>query len=385
MHIAFVTTESPYDERGCGIASYLRAIVPAIARQGHRISVFANARDEKTFVTEEGRVTVHHFRLPGLHWQSARIPGLKNFAPLPLRQLEWSRAFYRRVARAAAATKIDVIESTETGSLLLHRIAPLVIRLHGSELVFREHSHIKLNTSVKWNDALEAKACNRAVAISSPSKSHAREIAKRRRWDVEHIHVIPNPISSNLLNAAAAFHRNGHNERIVLYAGRLAPVKGIETLLKAAAQVRATDQSITFVLAGPWQMPHSPESYGLKNSGNGIRWIGAQDQSQLIDWFKRASVLVAPSNYETFGLTAVEGIAFGLPVVATDAGALSEILSPAQLVTKNDPRALADAIVARLAENCGSESERQHIFDRYAPARIAEQTIELYQQVAHSN
>lgn len=391
MHIAFVTPESPYDAGG-GVAAYLRAIIPAIARHGHEVSVFAKAREERVFSAEDGHVTVHHFRLPSLHWYSAKLPLLRDFAPLPLRQLEWSRGFYRRVAKIAATKKIDVIEATEIGSLHLHRIAAVVIRLHGSERVFREHSGQPLNASVKCNDSLEALACNRAAAISAPSKSHAREMAERRGWRSNHVRVIPNPISESVINAAAAFHRNGHDDRIVLYVGRIAPVKGVETLLKAASSVRAKDRSISFVLAGPWQMPNSPESYGLKNGANGIRWIGAQTQEQIIDWYKRASVLVLPSNYETFGLAAVEGLAFGLPVVATDVGALSEIVSlsdKALLVSKSDPDALAEGIVRTFSSQAHKSEQPENgndhrTLERYSPAVVAGTTLKLYEEILNS-
>ena len=383
MHIAFVTPESPYGADGCGIAAYLRAIIPAIANAGHRITVLSKADEERKFATESRRVTVYHFRLPSLHWQVAKIPHLRNLLTLPLRQVEWSRAFYRRLARVATNTKVDVIESTEIGSLFLHRIAPLVVRLHGSERIFREHAQVPLNLSVRWNDALESRACDRATAITSPSEFHAKEMTQRHGWPADRVRVIPNAISQCVFDASLSFERNGKNERIVLYAGRLAPVKGIETLLQAARLVLANDPSIRFVLAGPWQMPRSPESYGLKET-NGIRWIGAQNHEQLIDWYKRASMLVAPSNYETFGLSAIEGMAFGLPVVATDAGAFPEILPGTQLVSRNDPKALADAIRSTAERSTPSRTNRQHIFARYSPATIAAQSLELYERVTRA-
>ena len=385
MHIAFVTTESPYDDRvGCGIAAYLRNIIPAIVDAGHRVTIVANAAAEKCFVVENDRVSVHHFRLPSLHWYAAKVPALRNIATLPLRQFEWSREFYRRAARASATTKIDVIEATEIGALFLSRIAPLVIRLHGSERIFREHSGVPLNAGVRWNDTLEARACERAAAITTPSKFHANEVAKRRGWDVARVQVIPNPIPDSLISAAATFKRNGHNERIVLYAGRLAPVKGIETLLEAAKLVRAIDPSISFVLAGPWQMPKSPESYGL-NHQNGVRWIGAQGQQQLVEYYKTASIVVMPSNYETFGLSALEGVAFGNAVIATEGTAVSETLGQSGLATfvpRADAKALATRIVQQIASTKNTRGEIERALAPFHPQRVATETLRLYEAVA---
>jgi glycosyltransferase involved in cell wall biosynthesis len=384
MHIAFVTPESPYGT-GCGVAAYLRAIIPAIVNAGHRVTVAANAEENREFAMEGGRVNVCHFRLPSLHWQVAKISQVRNIATLPLRQLEWSLAFYLRVARLAGKTKIDVIESTEVGSLFLHRVAPLVIRLHGSERTFREHSGQPLNASVRWNDGLEAKACERASAITAPSKFHAKEIAKRRSWPIDRIQVIPNAISEELLLAASMFHRNGHNERIVLYAGRLAPVKGIDNLLEAAKKVRAIDPSINFVLAGPWQMPKPPESYGLQTDQKGIAWIGPQTQEQICEWYKRASLLVMPSLYESFGIAAVEAMAFDVPVIAAEETAVVELAEtggPVSFVPKFNPNALADRILQTIStpnRHSVHPKGNKAILERFQPQVIADQTLKLYE------
>src|SRR5437667_1829522 len=395
LHIAFVTTESPYMDRGvCGIASYLRAIIPALVDADHKVTVLANANEERHFTAEEGRVSVHHFRLPILHWYTAKIPLIRRFAPLPLRELEWSWAFYHRVAAVAARTKIDVIESTEVGSLFLSRIAPVVIRLHGSERIFREQSGLSLSSSVRWNDRLEAYGCKHAAAITAPSQFHAREITSSRGWQTERIRVIPNPISRELFNTALQFRRNGNAERVVLYTGRLAPVKGIETLLEAAKLVRTHDPSVTFVLAGPWQMPKFPEHYGLelnRKSADGIQWVGPQNQNEIIEWYKRAALFVMPSYHESFGISAVEAIAFNLPVVATETGSLAEILGKngsGLLVPKRDPAALARAInrlMSAPAEDGQNGTQSRNVDRQSHPERVAAETTQVYEAALNNS
>ncbi|MDX6288669.1 MAG: glycogen synthase [Blastocatellia bacterium] len=394
MHVGFVATESPYGDRSsCGIAAYLRAIIPALVDAGHRVTLFANSKENRNFRAEDGQVAVYHFQLPSVHWYAARVPGLRHLAPLPLRQLEWSMAFYRQVARVAVCTKFDVLESTETGALFLSRIAPLVIRLHGSEYAFRKHAGRSLDASVRWNDSLEANSSSRAFAITTPSQFQAQEITTRRGWPADRVRVIPNPISATILKAAMQFERNGGSEQIVLYTGRLAQVKGIETLLATAKIVHDRNPGITFVLAGPWQMPRSPETYGLelnKKSENGVRWVGPQDQLELIDLYKRAALFFMPSYYESFGISVVEAMAFGLPVVASDGGALSELFSNngcGSLVPSRDPKAFADAIIHLIAAN---KTNRENVIieratiQKFHPQRIAAETMELYQTVRGS-
>ncbi|HYR76625.1 MAG TPA: glycosyltransferase family 4 protein [Pyrinomonadaceae bacterium] len=395
MHVGFVATESPYGDRSsCGIAAYLRAMIPALLDAGHRVTLFANSKENRNFRAEDGQVPVYHLQLPSLHWYAAKVPGLRQLAPLPLRQLEWSTALYRRVARVAASTKFDVLESTETGALFLSRIAPLVIRLHGSEYAFRKHAGKSLDSSVRWNDSLEANSSRRAAAITTPSQFQANDIINRRGWPADRVRVIPNPLSATILKAALQFERNGASEQVVLYTGRLAPVKGIETLLAAAKLVHDRNPGITFVLAGPWQMPRSPEAYGLKlntTSVNGVQWVGPQDQNGLIDWYKRAALFVMPSYYESFGISVVEAMAFGLPVVASASGGLTELIGnygAGSLVPKRDPKAFADAII-RLISATRARGEKgimaQAAVEKFQPQRIAAETLELYQALGSSN
>src|SRR5262249_61370081 len=85
-----------------------------------------------------------------------------------------------------------------------------------------------------------------------------------------------------------------------------------------------------------------------------VRWLGEVDEECVADLLADLDVLVLPSTEpEPYGLIAVEALASGTPVVATDAGGPREILATAhagagQLVTPRDPTALADAVLATL-------------------------------------
>ncbi len=363
-------------------------MIPELVDAGHRVTVFANSKATRIFSAEDGRVSVHHFRLPVTHWYATKVPGVRSFATLPLRQLEWSAAFYRHVARVAAHDKIDVLESSETGALFLSRIAPLVIRLHGSEFGFRKHAGLPLDFSVRWNDSLEAYSAQRAVAITAPSQFQAHEITSQRGWPADRVRVIPNPISATMLKAGLEFERKDGSAPIVLYTGRLAPVKGIETLLAAAKIVHDRSPGIAFVLAGPWQMPHAPQYYGLelnRTSAHGVQWVGSQEQSELLDLYRRASLFVMPSYYESFGISVVEAMAFGLPVVCTHAGALPELVQDrltGRVVIPGDPTALALGISQSLdhfaESNRMGEAARTHVLSNFTAQHTLSATLRVY-------
>jgi glycosyltransferase involved in cell wall biosynthesis len=363
-------------------------MIPELVDAGHRVTVFANSKKARIFSTEDGRVSVHHFRLPATHWYAAKIRGVRSFTTLPLRQLEWSAGFYRQVAGIAERDKIDVLESGETGALFLSRIAPLVIRLHGSEFAFRKHAGLAMDQSVRWNDSLEAYSSQRAAAITSPSQFQAHEITNQRGWPADRVRVIPNPISATMLKAGLEFERNGGSEPIVLYTGRLAPVKGIETLLAAAKIVHDRNPAITFMLAGPWQMPQSPRYHGLelnRRSEHGVQWVGSREQSELADLYRRASLFVMPSYYESFGISVIEAMAFGLPVVCTHAGALPELVQDrltGRVVSPGDRAALAGGILQSLDQleesHRMSETARTYVLNNFTVQQTLRATLRVY-------
>ncbi|GJG87400.1 glycosyl transferase [Gemmatimonadetes bacterium T265] len=168
-----------------------------------------------------------------------------------------------------------------------------------------------------------------------------------------------------------------HDGRFALYAGRLTTEKGVETLLAAWARL------------GP--------GYALRVAGDGplaaraaatagVEWLGQQSKAEVIAAMQAATVLVFPSEwYEPFGLTLVEALATGLPVIASARGAAPEIIEDGvsgRIVPPGDPDALA-AAVAWAFENPGALATmgahaRGAYAARYGAARGYEDLMAVY-------
>lgn len=391
MHIGILSLEAPYEANGGGIAAYLRALLPGLAGAGHRATVLANSRGETAESYLNGAVRVVPVRLPSLHWYLSKLPAAGRIGALPVRELEWSAGFLRAARRVFDRDPVDVLESCEAGALMVARrpIAPLVVRLHGSAYAFRKHSGDPIGVGAKWDRRLQLRTLRRATAVTAPSGFQAREVARELGWAESRIQVVPNPLDPGILAAAESAPTTGGDPQMVLYAGRLAKVKGIEPLLAAVKEVRSQAPDARFVLAGPWRMESKPASLGLEmgpaDGSDGVAWIGQATRDQLIALYRRASVFVMPSYFESFGIAALEAMAFGLPVVATAAGGLPEIIQDGEtgfLVPPGDPHGLSVALLRllrdrSLARGMG-QAGRRRVRERFTPDRVARAMLGVY-------
>jgi glycogen synthase len=394
VHIGYLTFESPWETtRGGGIAAYLRAIVPAIAERGHRVTILTGAPDSGVSVSHGGLVRTVRLRLPNLHWYLHKIPGPSGVLALSMRHLEWSARLYQAARALGSRTPLDVIESPELGALFLATspFCPLVVRLHGSDYVFRRYTREPIGLGGRMDHRIERMIWNRAKLLTAPSRFQAEETACDWGAHGDQIRVVPNPIAPAIVAAALrAVDTSDLPDRKteVFYCGRLARVKGIEPLLEAARMVSRRNPNVQFVLAGPWQMPHGVDLSTVGASGSAlgnVRWVGHVPWPELPPYYQRASLFVMPSYYESFGIACLEAMSFGLPVVATLAGGLPEVIQNDRtgiLVPPGQPTALADAILDLLEDGEKRRrfglAGRERVLDEFTAEKIADATLNVY-------
>ena len=163
--------------------------------------------------------------------------------------------------------------------------------------------------------------------------------------------------------------------------------KGIRYLLEALRLLRGQVPFHLTVVHRPGSRgaPRLVQQLGLHGRVTFLEQLSAKE---LVHQYNRAQLLVSPSLYEGFGLPAAEALACGTPVVATSAGALSEIVEDGVsglLVPPGEAEALAETIRTLLEnpERCRvmGEAGAQRIRARFSWQRTAEETLALYQEV----
>lgn len=212
--------------------------------------------------------------------------------------------------------------------------------------------------------------------------------------DVTHFHPLPADEAKARLGVPADNH-------MLLFVGRIEPLKGVDTLLRAVALIAAEhpDQMSQLCLSiiggnlGPDGASENEELARLLELrrelgiGDMVTFLGAKDQDTLPDYYAAADIVIVPSHYESFGLVALEAMACGTPVIASEVGGLAFLVKNGQTgfhVPERDPRALADKIMLLLTNpDLRHQLSRQAVTyaQDYAWPRIADQILEMYQQV----
>ena len=383
MRICMLTWEFPPRIVG-GIARHCLALSKALAKLGHEVYVVTLEFPGAPLFEDINGIKVYRVLIELGH---------PNF-------IIWTFLFNhfmeKKVADLSENIEFDIIHihdwlTAKAGISSKHFLnKPLISTIHSTEEGRSRGLHNPdsfLIDGIEWWMTYEA----RQVIVCSNSV----------KWEVEShfslphdkVTVIPNGIevsSFNLnINREEVKRRYGikPNERIILFVGRLVPQKGVDTLIKAAPLIMQQHRDARILIAGDgWSRNYLEELARSMGLGDRIRFLGFISDWELEDLMVTADVLVVPSIYEPFGIVALEGMAAGTPVVATNIGGLSEIIEHDRtgvLVYPEDPGSIAWGINKVLSDPKYADwlvrNARRKVRKAYSWEAIAKRTVEVYE------
>ncbi len=171
------------------------------------------------------------------------------------------------------------------------------------------------------------------------------------------------------------------DDRLLLFVGRIEPLKGVDNILRAVALLHerqpALLRDVCAVVIGGNVEDAAPDDeitrlMALREEldvGDRVRFLGARDQDVLPYYYNAAEALIMPSDYESFGMVALEAMACGTPVIASEVGGLAFLVQDGVNgfhVPTREPAALAERIAYLL------ETPERHEAIRRAARRTAE-------------
>jgi glycosyltransferase involved in cell wall biosynthesis len=316
-----------------GIGVHTRELLAGLAARGafELVAMAHRPPADGAWLRELGIAVESQAAPNGVWWQQLRLP--------------------RRLGRG----DLDLFWSPLQTLPLLGEL-PSVVTVHDlTPLILPETHRWKVRLS---QVPLLGRSLQRAARIVAVSEHTAADVRRHFPETAPRLRVVPCGVGDEFVpgraEAIAATRAGlGAPQGYLLYAGTLEPRKNLPLLLDAWEGMLAEDgEAPPLVIAGGYgwrSRALMARLEGLREAG--VRVLGRVAQERLVALLQAARCFVFPSLYEGFGLPPMEALACGVPVVATRAGSLPEVLGDAALlVDPHDPVELAHAIRRVLGE-----------------------------------
>jgi glycosyltransferase involved in cell wall biosynthesis len=407
MRIGLVSYEYPPQQGLGGVGTYMFRLAGALGRAGHDVHVVAGPSDRSPVpqsnvtlhrIPAQFEIRSHNTALRWLYWQ-----GLARFMawmhPLIWHWIKWNLASYQAIQEIDAVHRLDLIECPEHAANgwmagTIHRW-PIVMRMHCPWELFVRINRFPFNPMNRVLAMLERRTA-RCYADAVTVPSHAMKNVVTKSWDLRR----PPVIFPNFMDIPETLHplpeENGQPHIICI--GRIEPLKGQDTLVKAFSLIAHKHSGARLVIIGPdrWPGKHRfsellPKLVPDPVIRARIDLPGAVPLETVSQLLRAARVAVISSRgFESFSYAALESLAAARPVIATATGALPEIIGHEQtglVVPAADPKSMATAIDRLLLDRkyseqlaqAGYESARQ----RCHTPRVLPQILQCYEEATN--
>ncbi len=391
-----------------GMNVYVHQLTRTLGKMGVRVDVFTRSQDEHV---------PHVLHDLGYHNRVVHIPAGPEF-PLPKAELERYIPKFVQGIEAFANSKnihydlihshywmsgLAAIELSEKWKIpFLNMFHTLVLM---KNRIAKSLQEMEGEYRIQGEKKVIAKA-NRIIAATLAEKSQLEFLYGAPSSKIS---VIPPgvdtrhfyPIAKDEAKEVVGVPLNTHT---ILFVGRIEPLKGIDLLIQAISiiqkngELQCCPHNLVIIGGEPnakteemnAEMARLQDMVDELKIENFVIFLGKQNQQMLPYYYSAAEVVVMPSHYESFGMVALEAMACGTPVVASQVGGLAFLVRDGVtgfVVPGNDVQTLAKRLVEliknkELRDKLGSNSSEYA--QLYAWENISEKMIEVYHQILGS-
>jgi D-inositol-3-phosphate glycosyltransferase len=386
-----------------GMNVYVRDLTAELGRQGVHVDVFTRSQDEHVpHVLHDlgfGNRVVHVPAGPEQPMPKKElaehipqfVDGIKQFAAERGIRYDVIHSHYWMSGLAAEQLKaewgIPIVHMFHTLGEMKNRIATRPEEKEGAYRLDGERRVLKI--------------ADRIVAATLAEKAQLQWLYKA---DQRKITIIPPGVDTCHFypippDEAKEYIGIPKEDRMVLFVGRIEPLKGVDTLIRAMACLRVNEierPAYLAVIGGDPNLPPEQMSAEMSRLQSLCRelhmdrmvvFLGKRGQDSLPYYYSAADVLVMPSHYESFGMVALEAMACGTPVVASQVGGLAFLVQDG-INGFHVPDQDEDALCDRLTRLLGDPSLRAQMGQAaadyacgYSWGQIAGQVNKIYEQI----
>jgi D-inositol-3-phosphate glycosyltransferase len=280
---------------------------------------------------------------------------------------------------------------------------PIISTFHTLALMKNLVARGELETEDKHRVDVEFELVKSSSCIIAPSESDASYLEYLYEAKPSSIVVIPPGVNTSVFRPIKKADARKHvqaemKEKIVMFVGRIEPLKGIDMLIYAIKIVRQDYPEWPlklYIVGGDVSQDVSMWSAELQKLEklrkllripDIVHFVGQKPQHELAYYYNAADIVVMPSHYESFGMAALEAMTCGVPVITTNVAGISGLIDErkkALLTSVNNPLLLASQIEYLLthpkthAQISAEVKKKVHTLEW---KNVAEQVIEVYQK-----
>lgn len=280
--------------------------------------------------------------------------------------------------------------------------APLVTTFHALGRVRREHQGAA-DGFPRAREAIEHRLVQRSDRLIAECPQDRSDLMRLYAAAPERIDTIPCGVDTQLFrpgrqDEARARLGLAPHEFIVLQLGRIVPRKGIDNVIRAMGRLPPSMSPRLVVVGGDTRDPDpqaQPELARLmriaceEGIADRVRFVGRRDRHELGDWYRAADVFVTTPWYEPFGITPLEAMACGRPVIGSDVGGICHTVRQGVTgyrVPPRQPQALAQRLAELQSQPLLAQALGQaglaRVHQRFTWEQVARQFVAVFERLS---
>lgn len=405
VHTCPLATLGGKDSGGMNV--YVKELTRELGRRGVGVDVFTRSQDEhQPHVKHDlghGNRVVHIpagpetpiSKLEIYNYLHEFVGGVREFAALEGLRYDLIHSHYWLSGVVAHELRkfwhIPIVHMAHTLAIMKNRIA---------QRPEEREPNLRLETEseiLNWADRIVAATVAEQTQLELLLQADRRKIAVVPPGvDLEAFHPVP------MKTAKTAIGVPPHDTNL-LFVGRIEPLKGLDTLFRAMKLIRdrgAMPPNLCLSIIGGDPSHNAAQDNAEMERLKALRqelglddlvaFLGKRDQDALVGYYASAQAVIMPSHYESFGMVALEAMACGTPVIASEVGGLAFLVRDGETgfhVPDRDPEALAEKLQliindpelrAKLGQRAAEYAQQ------YAWPVIAEKIMKVYESVLRS-
>lgn len=352
-----------------GMNIYVLELSKALAKKGFSLDIFTRSQDEASPCVVQVSEQLRVIHVPAGPQEPLSKKEIEQYIP------DFLEYFYQFVQKESIVYQVVSCHYYLSGiigvDIKKKYSIPMVMTFHTLGLMKNLVARSDDERESKERILTEQMLVKKSDQIIATSETDAQYIQYLYDGDEEKIAVLTPGVDLNIFKPSDKIQAKKKvgaavDEKMILFVGRIEPLKGVDVLLYALKILLGTHTDLrvcVWIVGGdvtkdtdewPDELKKLSEIREELRIHTAVHFVGRKAQKDLPEYYNAADLMVMPSHYESFGITAVEAMSCGVPVITTDVTGVSKLIDKEHenlITSANNPIRLSQRISALLCDD----------------------------------